>query len=296
MQPGRYVVAISGGVDSVALLHLLHTQYRSLDNKYQFIVAHYDHGIRGDSAQDRKFVQELSAIYGVPFVYDEGRLGRQASEATARDARYKFLRSAQKGSDAHAIITAHHQDDVIETALLNLLRGTGRKGVTSLRSVDGILRPLLHVPKQAILAYAKTQNLAWREDSTNANKAYKRNRMRYDIVAKLTPAQRKDLVNHIAHLHDLNHQIDKELINLLHIQPHANHLDRRFFLILPHDISKELLAQWLRHHDIRNFDSKQLEHIVVAAKTFAPGQVIDINKDHILKVNKGNLALEPRDR
>src|SRR5882724_1815869 len=132
IKPGRYVVATSGGVDSMALLHLLYQMSRDSDAGWWLTVAHFDHGIRSDSAEDRQLVQAIARQYGLPFVYDEGRLGPGASEATARQARYSFLHQVLGASGARAIMTAHHQDDVLETAIFNLIRGTGRKGLTSL--------------------------------------------------------------------------------------------------------------------------------------------------------------------
>jgi tRNA(Ile)-lysidine synthase len=125
VEPGRYVIAVSGGVDSVALLHAL-TKRPALD----MIVAHFDHGIRPESAQDAAFVRTLAESYGLPFVTDRVELGPDASEASARQARYSFLRTLQRQYDATSIITAHHQDDLLETAIINLLRGTGRRGLT----------------------------------------------------------------------------------------------------------------------------------------------------------------------
>src|SRR5580704_3560158 len=107
---GSYVVAVSGGVDSVVLLHRLQKQ-----PGLRLVVAHFDHGMREDSAEDRRFVKALAQAYGAPFVYDEGHLGSGTSEAEAREARYNFLRRVQAASDAQAIVTAHHQDDLLET-------------------------------------------------------------------------------------------------------------------------------------------------------------------------------------
>src|SRR5688572_27728765 len=127
--PGKYIVAVSGGVDSMVLLHLL-----SQHSQSELIVAHFDHGIRPDSAEDRKLVEKTAKKYGLEFVYREGELGPGASEAEAREARYGFLQIIKVKHNAKAIVTAHHQDDMLETAIINMLRGTGRKGLSSLVS------------------------------------------------------------------------------------------------------------------------------------------------------------------
>jgi len=291
VRPGKYVIAVSGGVDSVVLLHML-----VRTPEVQLIVAHFDHGIRTDSIEDRRFVAQLAKAYKLPFIYDEGRLGNRASEATAREARYAFLQEVQKKSGAHAIITAHHQDDVIETAILNLLRGTGRKGLSSLRSTDSFVRPLLGVPKTELITYAKAHNLKWREDSTNSDETYVRNYVRHNLVPKLTSKQRKELLLYITRMHDVNHNIDMELANHLHMQPETTQLNRRYFIQLPHSIAKEVLATWLRRAGIRDFDSRTLQRIVVGAKTLDVGASIDVDVSHKIVVTKSNLALELRDR
>src|SRR5262249_18822874 len=153
------VVAVSGGVDSMTLLDVLAKQ-----PDLRLVVAHFDHGIRADSEQDRQLVQAAAERYGLPFVFDMGHLGPATSEAKARRARYDFLRRVQRSSGARAVVTAHHQDDVLETAMLNLLRGTGRRGLTSLNSRPGLERPLLDTPKWKIKDHALSARLNWRED------------------------------------------------------------------------------------------------------------------------------------
>ena len=289
--PGKYVVAVSGGVDSVVLLDLL--QGRA---GVKLVVAHFDHGIRADSREDRLFVQELAEKYSLPFVFNEGHLGMRASEARARAARYKFLRQVKAAAGAQAIVTAHHEDDLLETAILNLLRGTGRKGLSSLKSTGEIYRPLLGVPKQALIDYAKTHNLEWREDPTNADVAYLRNYIRHKLLPRFDTEARRQFRQIIDSAHRTDAEIDELLANQLHLQPTRDQLDRHWLIMLPHAVAKEALAAWLRVHGINGFDKKTIGRIVTAAKTYAPGKQIDVDATHIILVKKTALALAPRER
>lgn len=289
VEPGKYVVAVSGGVDSMALLDML---LRAPG--VELAVAHFDHGIRADSALDRKLVQRVANAHNVPFFYETAALGPHASEATARTARYKFLHSIREEVGAQAIVTAHHQDDMLETAILNLLRGTGRLGLSSLRSHSDLLRPLLHASKQDILAYAQTHHLEWREDSTNQNEQYLRNYIRRALLPTWSERQRAQLLGHIAHAARVNEEIDALLANALHAQASDDQLDRAWFIALPYAVSTEMLAAWLRRHDVRDFDQKRIHQLAVAAKTLVPGKQRDVSAHYILRITKDMLCLTPR--
>lgn len=289
--PGHYVAAVSGGVDSTALLHLLQNQ-----SGIKLTVAHFDHGIRDDSSDDRRHVQRLAKKYDAPFVYHEGNLGAGASEAVARSARYDFLHKVRASSGARAIVTAHHQDDVLETAIINLLRGTGRKGLSSLGSSTDVVRPLVGFTKQELVDYARAHNLQWREDSTNENTDYLRNYVRKNILPKFDSTQRAKLLSIIRRAEHRNPKIDCMLTTILHTQPSPDALSRPDFIMLPHVVSKEVLAAWLRSHGIRDFDTKLLERVVTGAKTLNPGKQADLTRTHILEVGDEILALASRDR
>jgi tRNA(Ile)-lysidine synthase len=302
LEPGKYIIAVSGGVDSVSLLHLLvqmqarcKQELESSDGSKQlltdfsFLVAHYDHGIREDSAKDKQLVQKLSTQYGLPFVFAEGKLGKAASEETARSARYAFLRDAQKQYDARAIITAHHQDDVLETAILNLLRGTGRKGLTSLKSGDGLLRPLLHVSKSDIQTYAAKQHLTWREDSTNQETRYLRNYIRQNILPKFSSEHKKQLTDIVERSRSVNDSLDIGLADFLCTQ--ANAINRQKFILLPHAIAKEVLASWLRANNLREFNRFMLERLVIAGKVGQPNTKVNVYGKYFIELKKDHLAL-----
>lgn len=291
VEPGTYVLAVSGGVDSVALLHHLQTR-----DDLNLTVAHFDHGIREDSLQDRLLVQDLAKKYQLPFVFDVGNLGPSASEAEARTARYEFLKKVADNIEADAIITAHHKDDVVETAIINLMRGTGRKGLSSLGSRNGIVRPLTDVSKQNLIAYAKDQGLVWHEDSTNQDQAYLRNYVRHNITNKFDKTTQQEFSEILNQQKRVNEELDKILNEELQLHSRQDIIDRQWFIQLPHNVAKEILATWLRSNNITNFDSRTLERLVVAAKTAQPGRTFDVMSGTSMDITKAGLALNRFER
>lgn len=289
--PGRYVVAVSGGVDSMVLLHLLARQ-----PGHELVVAHFDHGIRQDSAQDRRLVEQTAQQLGLPFVYSDGHLGPGASEDVARRARYDFLFGVTLRHKASAIITAHHQDDLIETAFINLHRGTGRRGLTALGNRPGVLRPLLDIPKADIITYAKAHHIAWREDSTNNDEKYLRNYLRQHAVQKLSAPQRARLLEQLDRLRQVNHDLDQALIDYLAQEQAKDVLDRDRFKLLPTEIAGEIMAYWLRGQGIIGYDRKTITRLVRGAQTLSAGKQVEIVSDHKLLIGRHTLALHRADR
>jgi tRNA(Ile)-lysidine synthase len=291
MQPGKYVVAVSGGVDSVVLLNLL-----SNVPDLELVVAHYDHGIREDSAADKALVKGLAVQLGLPFFSTAGNLGPKASEALAREKRYEFLRQVREQTAADAIVTAHHRDDFIETAIINIQRGTGRRGLSALGSTTELKRPLLAFSKAQLIDYAAAHQLTWHEDATNQDQAYLRNYVRHEIVPKFSRAEQAAFVALLRHTGTLNDQIDGVLKELLAAHAPAMSLERQWFIDLPHEVAREVLLAWLRQTDIRHLDRKQVERIVVLAKTLPHGKLIDVDSRFQLKITTNKLALIPRER
>jgi tRNA(Ile)-lysidine synthetase-like protein len=291
LQPGTYVVAVSGGVDSMALLHML-----AMRQGLRLTVAHYDHGIRKDSVEDRRLVQEMARAYGLPFVYHAGELGPGVSEDVARQARYDFLHRVRRASGAGAIITAHHQDDLLETVILNLLRGTGRRGLSSLKSTDVVRRPLLRISKNELLRYAEREGIRWREDSTNADESYARNYIRRRILPRFAEADREAFLQMAGRAAELNEVINEQVANYLHLQPAPDTLDRYEFTMLPHSVAREVMAEWLLLNAEAELSRKMLERLVIAAKTGKSGARADINKRYWLEIGRTHLALKPRER
>lgn len=207
----RVVVALSGGPDSVALMDILHR----LD--YNCIGAHVNFHLRGDeSDRDAAFSHQLCRDLGMPFYKNDLYAAEYAEqehisiEMAARDLRYTWFEQLRKEQDAVAIAVAHHRDDSIETALLNLIRGTGIRGLTGIRPINGnIVRPLLCCDREAILEYLEKRGLTYVTDRSNLLNDARRNKIRLDVLPLLESIQ-PSVKESIARTMD--HLIDVEII------------------------------------------------------------------------------------
>ncbi|MCZ6670563.1 MAG: tRNA lysidine(34) synthetase TilS [Acidobacteria bacterium] len=186
----RVVVAVSGGPDSVALFNLFLEARASLD--LRLAVAHLNHGIRGREAdRDETFVRAMAADHELPFYSERlvpGSLeGGGSLEERARNERYRFLRSVRDRFGAARIAVGHHRDDQAETFLMRLLRGSGRLGLGSIPPVRGeyLIRPLIEMTREEILEYLRLGRHPYREDSSNQDRRFLRNRIRKDLLPLL---------------------------------------------------------------------------------------------------------------
>lgn len=287
LEPGKYIVAVSGGVDSVALLQML-----LAGQDLELVVAHFDHGIRPDSAKDMEFVSKIADINGLPFITERVELGPAASEATARKYRYEFLQKVREEHAADAIVTAHHQDDLIETALLNVLRGTKRLGLVSLRSTDSVKRPLLDMSKQDILMYAQNNNLQWREDSTNKKLDYKRNKIRHTLKNSLTPSKRQKITAELNQIEQQNKLINQLTCEYLNYQTDHN-LNKNQLNQLQLAEAYEIAAAWLRQQHV-SFDTEAIKRLVIGARILRNRAQIDIQHNYFAELGKDEITLKRR--
>jgi tRNA(Ile)-lysidine synthase len=187
------LVAVSGGPDSLALLHVL-VALQEFCGISQMAVLHFDHQIRGAaSTADQVFVETLAAAFGVPFhaasedVRAHHRRHRISLEMAARVCRQRFFREALIRSSANAIALGHTANDQAEEVLLRLFRGTGPAGMAGMlpRTGDNLIRPLLCVTRKEVLAYLRDQQLTFHEDSSNLDPAHQRNAIRHGIFPLL---------------------------------------------------------------------------------------------------------------
>lgn len=184
------MVAVSGGADSVALLHLLHLSATPFQLHLE--AAHLDHALRPDSPADAAHVRALCGSLGIPLA--EGRIdiaalagaGGGGIEEAARNARRRFLRETAAARGCDRIALAHQRDDQAETFLLRLLRGAGTTGLAGMRAVDPpFVRPLLPFSREELVAWLAEEGIAWREDASNRNLDFARNRVRHELLPLL---------------------------------------------------------------------------------------------------------------
>ena len=176
------VCAVSGGADSVALLFAMYLLKEKLDIRLE--AAHFNHNLRGEeSNRDAEFVKTICGRYDIPLHMGCANVvaGKKGLEAAARDARYGFFETIQG-----KIATAHTADDNAETVLMHLIRGTGLKGLGGISPVRGkLIRPMLQVTRQEVMAFLEEYHLPFVEDSSNQTDAFLRNRLRHHVMPLL---------------------------------------------------------------------------------------------------------------
>lgn len=273
----RKLLAVSGGIDSVVMLHLFRGEKNAA-------VVHFDHGIRESSAEDCAFVEKLAEEYGLPFYSKRAELGEDCSEEKARASRYAFFESLLE-SPEDKIYTAHHRDDLLESVVINLLRGTGWRGLSPLRNAK-IERPLLDWTKADIYRYATEHRLRFRLDQTNSNEKYLRNRVR-DKLRELSETKKQELVQLSLKQRELADEIDEILKN---IAPNGPQFEREFFCELSRAEAMEFLRFCLASYV--SLTRPQLERALRAIREYLPGKRFSLSKDYFLLVHKYYFEIE----
>lgn len=287
----KVILAVSGGVDSMAMLDMIcrSERYSSGD----IIVAHFDHGMRRNSAEDAAFVERKAREYGVEFRLGKGELGEGADEATARTARYDFLHEIDPFA---TIFTAHHLDDLVETVAINLVRGTGWRGLAVLDS-PGVRRPFLEtemfyepMDKAAILEYAAKRKLEFREDPSNSWDEYLRNRLRHQMNNfSLDFDQKMEIYRQWQKQKQLKSEVDQLAVSLL--PEKGTPWQRAWFGDLEANVALELLRAGTLRAGI-SATRPQLESFRQAIINYAPGKQFNLPGDRLVRLNKIEFTLD----
>ena len=283
----RYLIGVSGGRDSIALLHLLVERgYRKL------VVCHLDHRLRGrSSTADARFVERLAAAHELEFesarrdVRELATETKQSIETAGRSARYEFFAEVARRRRCAAIFLAHHADDLVETFLINLFRGAGgagRQGIRpiSVRTVDKVelivVRPLLGIWRADIDDYIQARGLRFREDATNQQFDALRNRMRHRIIPEIEKEFGREIRKTVHRMALIAAEEDALLSEALP-QPSAR-LSVNELRAMPIALQRRAITRWLREQQVSDVGFVLVEQVRAmldaeagAAKTNLPG-------------------------
>jgi tRNA(Ile)-lysidine synthase len=288
------LVAVSGGVDSVALLHALVRIGR------RPVVLHFDHGWRAESGTDAAFVKELARKLGLKYVGAKMRktavaASRDPREADARVARYAFFaKTALKLKIPHLVL-AHHADDQVETFLLQLLRGTGAagRGMDGVTERDGLIlhRPWLGVWKKEIVAYARRHGLTWHEDATNADTRHRRNLIRQRVLPYLQKQFGPHVAENLFRAAEIARAESEWLDTLCADAATAPELSVKALRAAPVAQRRRTLLRWLQVRCVKNISFNDVEAVRALLDRDAPAKV-NLSEGKFARRRAGKLFVE----
>ena len=296
------ILALSGGIDSMVLADML------LQAKAEFVLAHCNFHLRGEESDgDEQFVRDYASqngltIYVKHFDTEDYAKGQGISiEMAARELRYAWFEELRKQLNYDYIAVAHHADDQLETFFINLLRGAGIRGLKGMQPVNGhIIRPLLDVPRAEIQQYAEEHHLQWREDHTNAETLYLRNKIRHEllpVVDSISKEGRASILKSISHLASENELyralVDEKLSQMVAPLRGANSYvgsdstDMASLWDAATTSGFQLLFEWLRDY---GFNEDQVHFIHEALKNGQPGTAF-FSPTHRVTIERNGLEL-----
>jgi len=272
--PETLLVGVSGGVDSVALLHALVAAGRKP------VVLHLDHGWRTESGADAEFVRDLARNLGLKFV--GGKMRKTAAhrgprEADARAARYAFFAQAAKKLGTPHLVLAHHADDQVETFLMQLLRGSGAagRGMDPVSERGGLIvhRPWLGVWKKEIAAYARRHKLLWREDATNADTRHRRNLIRRRVLPYLEKQFGRPVAENLLRAAEIA-RAESEWLDALCVEmARQPDLPVKALRAAPLAQQRRTLLRWLQARGVKDISFADVESVRGLLERNIPAQV-----------------------
>ena len=280
---GKLILALSGGIDSMVLADML------LQSKADFVLAHCNFHLRGEESDgDEKFVRDYAERKGLTvYVKQFDTLSyaeehKLSIEMAARELRYAWFEELRQQLNYDYIAVAHHADDQLETFFINLLRGAGIRGLKGMQKINGrIIRPLLDVSRVEIQQYAEEHHLEWREDHTNAETLYLRNKIRHEllpVIDDISKEGRSAILKSINHLASEN-ELYRELLN--EKLPTSN--------CQLSTVNFQLLFEWLRDY---GFNEDQVHFIHEALNSGQPGTSF-FSPTHRVTIERNGLELTP---
>ena len=275
----KKILAVSGGVDSMLLL------WRFRNDK-DAVVAHFNHGTRASADTDYEFVRREVEKYGLKLFYEKASLGEDVSEADARIARYNFLFGLQQRLGAETVIyTAHHLNDLAESIAINLTRGTGWRGLTPFSDAR-IKRYFIdeEMTKNDILIEAAKNQIAFRQDPTNVEDGYLRNRLR----AYISKMKKDDLLK-IYKLYQeqvfLREEIEQESRKMTEAITDNNKYDRKIFSNVDDGVALEIVRAILSKNNL-SLTRPQMKDFLTAIINYLPGKKFNLPGNRMAEIRR----------
>lgn len=307
---GKYIVALSGGADSVSLLFVL----KHLEHELGISVeaAHCNFHLRGaESVRDEEFCKQLCERLSVPLhlihfdTQAYADLHRVSIEMAARDLRYGYFENLRRDIKAQDICVAHHRDDSVETVLLNLVRGTGLRGLRGIQPRNGnIIRPLLSLSREDIVQYLDVLGESYVTDSTNLHNDVKRNKIRLDVMPllrELNPSVSQSIFESSLRVGEalkvFDEAMKRSIADVTATSPsHHLTISPPHHLVISVERLKQQPSPEYTLHEIlssRGFTSAQIEQIYGSLDTCSAGKII-ASDSHELAFDRGSLLVQPR--
>lgn len=305
-KPSRWALAFSGGADSLALLLIFWAEGPGRWGR-DFVVLHFNHRLRGRAADDdEKFCAEVCAALGVPLVAGRWRTPRRgASEAEARAARFEFFQREMKRRKLRLLWLAHQQDDIAESMLMRLARGSGSAGLAAPRPAQAMpgdrwhLRPMLTLKKAEILAALRAAGAIWREDATNADGDFFRNRIRRSVVPAWWKAAQRDALAGAALSRELLAEDDAALearVSELGLFGSDGALSVKKLSGQPRAIVRRALHRWLLTQPQAGNLARQGFDALLAAVELGRPTRHSLGREGFAVIRAGVLRFEPTER
>lgn len=296
----KLLLAISGGIDSMVLLHLFH------ELNFNISVVHCNFMLRDEeSNKDEDFVRTTCESLNIPAYiqrFDTNQLAldyKLSIQLAARKIRYEWFSELLKTENLESVLTAHHLDDEIETFLINLTRGTGLEGLTGIPEVNGtIIRPLLPFTREEIENYAKENEIKWREDASNASNKYLRNKVRHDVVPilkELNPSFMQSFQNTLNHLKQAQTLVDdaSRIVYKKVVQEDENQKKINISELIQLDNYKSYLFQWLKPLGFSAWDDiYALVNAQSGKQVFSENYIILKDRDFLIISEKNSTEIE----
>ena len=288
--PKAVLVGVSGGVDSVALLHALVATGRKP------VVLHFDHGWRAESGADAEWVRSLARMNRLKFISSKMRAtGKGPDEADGRSARYAFFAKVARKLCVPDLVLAHHADDQVETFLLQLLRGAGAsgRGMESIASREGLIlhRPWLGIWKREIVAYARQHKLEWREDVTNADTSHRRNRIRRRVLPYLEKQFGKQVAGNLLRAAEITRAEGEWLDALCEKSASEAELSVKALGPMPLAQQRRILLRWLQARKIKDISFADVETVRGLLAKAIPAKV-NLSEGRFARRRAGKIFVE----